>query len=167
MLSCFGITLSAQEGFKLGAYGGIPLGDFNDLVGLVVGADVGYAWAPNKVFDLGIKTGIVHGFPETFRDEVERVKLPSIDFLPVALSVRVWPGKSFSFGGDVGTAVGLNDGNDGGFYYRPQVGFQVGAGSEINLSYSVIETDPDTWSTVTVGFSYTFLSARTLRGRRR
>lgn len=164
-LCFFGLSSSAQEGFKIGAHGGIPLGEFNDLVGLVVGAEIGYMWAPNKIFDLGIKTGIVHGFPETFRDEVIREKLPSVDFLPAAISVRVWPGKSFSFGGDVGYAIGLSDGNEGGLYYRPQIGFQVGAGSEINFSYSAIQNDPDTWSTVTVGFVYTFLSARTLRGR--
>ncbi len=157
--------LNAQEGFKLGAHGGIPLGDFNDMVGLVFGADVGYAWAPNKTFDVGVKTGLVHGFPETFRDEVIRERLPSVDFVPLAATFRVWPGTTFSFGADIGTAISLKDEVEGGFYYRPQLGIQVGAGSEVNFSYSVIETDSATWSTVTFGFAYTFLSKRTLRGR--
>ena len=156
-------TVSAQEGFKIGAHGGIPLGDVNDQIGLVFGADIGYLWAPNKVFDLGIKAGIIHGFPETFKAETVSVKLPSVQFAPIAASVRIWPAKSFSFGGDVGHAIGLNEGNDGGFYYRPQLGFQVGPQSEVNFSYSVIELEEATWTTITVGYVYTFLSARHFR----
>lgn len=154
---------SSQEGFKIGAHGGIPIGDLNDQIGIVIGADIGYMWAPNKVFDLGIKTGIIHGFPETFKPETISVKLPSMQFAPIAASVRIWAAKSFSFGGDVGQAFGLNKGNEGGFYYRPQIGFQTGAQSELNFSYTAIDLGEATWSTVTVGFVYTFLSARHFR----
>lgn len=157
------ISLSAQEGFKIGVQAGLPLGDFNDLVGVVVGGDLGYAWAPNKIFDLGVKAGIIHGFAERFREETVSTKLPSIQFAPLAASVRIWPARSFSFGGDAGYALGLNEGNDGGFYYRPQIGIQMGAQSELNLSYTGIQQDDANWSTVTLGFVYTFLSARHFR----
>jgi len=156
-------SATAQEGFKIGAQAGLPLGDYNDLVGVVVGADMGYMWAPNKIMDLGLKVGFIHGFAERFRAETVSVKLPNIQFAPVAVSIRIWPSRSFSLGGDVGQAFGLNDGNDGGFYYRPQFGFQVGPQSEINFSYTAINQDSDTWSTVTMGFVYTFLSARHFR----
>lgn len=158
-----GTTLCAQEGFKIGAQAGLPLGDYNDLVGVVIGADMGYMWAPNKIFDLGIKAGIIHGFAEKFKAETVTVKLPSIQFAPLAASVRIWPSRSFSLGGDVGQAFGLNEGNDGGLYYRPQIGFQTGAQSEFNFSYTAIQNGDDTWSTVTIGFVYTFLSARHFR----
>ncbi|MGB5554925.1 MAG: hypothetical protein WBM83_09735 [Flavobacteriaceae bacterium] len=153
----------AQEGFKIGAHGGIPLGDFNDKVGLVIGADLGYMWAPNKIFDLGIKTGIIHGFGEAYRAEVISTREPSIQFAPVAASFRIWPARTFSIGGDVGQAFGLSKDNEGGLYYRPQIGFQMGAQSELNLSYSAIQFDSETWTTVTLGFVYTFLSARHFR----
>ncbi|HEA21224.1 hypothetical protein LCGC14_0789420 [marine sediment metagenome] len=161
MITC--TTVFSQEGFKIGAHGGIPLGDLNDQIGIVIGADIGYLWAPNKIFDLGIKAGILHGFPETFKAETVSVKLPSVQFAPLAASLRIWPAKSFSIGGDVGHAIGLNEGNDGGFYYRPQIGFQVGPQSEINISYTAIDLGEATWSTVTVGYMYTFLSARHFR----
>lgn len=154
---------SSQEGFKIGAQAGLPIGDYNDLVGVVVGADMGYMWAPNKAFDLGVKVGIIHGFAERFKAETVSVKLPSIQFAPVAASVRLWPSRSFSLGGDVGQAFGLNEGNEGGFYYRPQIGFQVGPKSEVNFSYTAINGDNETWSTLTMGFVYTFLSARHFR----
>ena len=163
VFAIFSTSLFAQEGFKLGAHGGIPLGEINDKVGLVLGADIGYMWAPNKIFDLGIKAGIVHGFGEQFKDEVISTKSPSIQFAPLAASFRVWPSRSFSIGGDIGQAFGLSDGNDGGFYYRPQIGFQMGAQSELNFSYSAIQLENETWSTVTMGFVYTFLSARHFR----
>jgi len=151
---------SAQEGFKIGAQAGLPIGEINDQIGVVVGADVGYAWAPNKIFDLGIKAGFIHGFPEKFKSEIVTVELPSVQFAPVAATLRVWPGKVFSFGGEVGHALGLNEGNDGGFYYRPQFGIQTGPQSEINFSYTVIDGDGAQWSTLTLGYVYTFLSAR-------
>ena len=84
VFAIFSTSLFAQEGFKLGAHGGIPLGEINDKVGLVLGADIGYMWAPNKIFDLGIKAGIVHGFGEQFKDEVISTKSPSIQFAPLA-----------------------------------------------------------------------------------
>jgi len=154
---------SSQEGFKIGAHGGIPIGDFNDQIGLVIGADVGYLWAPNKIFDIGIKAGFIHGFAETFKAETVSVKLPSMQFAPVAASVRIWVAKSFSFGGDVGQAFGLNEDNEGGFYYRPQIGFQTGPQSEINFSYTGINRDDVTCNTITFGYTYTFLSARHFR----
>ncbi len=166
ILVLFALTCNlaiSQEGLKIGAHGGIPLGDLNDQIGIVIGADIGYLWAPNKVFDLGVKTGIIHGFPETFKAETVSVKLPSVQFAPIAASVRIWPVKSFSFGGDLGHAFGLNKGNEGGFYYRPQIGFQVGPQSEINFSYTAIDLGETTWSTVTLGYVYTFLSARHFR----
>lgn len=154
----------AQEGFKLGAQAGLPIGDLNDQIGVVVGADVGYMWAPGKIMDLGIKAGFLYGFAEKFRPvEGVTVDLPSLQFAPIAASVRFWPGKSFSFGGDVGQAFGLNDGNEGGFYYRPQIGFQVGPQSELNFSYTSISGDNGDWTTITLGYVYTFLSARHFR----
>lgn len=155
--------VSSQEGFKIGAHGGIPIGDFNDKIGVVIGGDIGYMLALNKIFDLGVKAGFIHGFSETFRVETVSVKLPGMQFAPVAASVRIWAAKSFSFGGDVGQAFGLNKGNEGGFYYRPQIGFQTGAKSELNFSYTAIDQGEDIWSTVTLGFVYTFLSARHFR----
>ncbi|SHJ83577.1 hypothetical protein [Pseudozobellia thermophila] len=157
------ISVHAQEGFKIGAQAGLPLGDFNERIGVVIGADMGYMWAPNKIFDLGIKTGIIHGFAEEFREGTILEDLPSFQFAPLAASVRIWPSKTFSFGGDIGQAFGLNEGNDGGLYIRPQLGFQVGPKSEVNFSYTSINVNDEKWATVTLAYVYTFLSARHFR----
>tara|TARA_B100001146_G_scaffold225077_1_gene246269 strand:+ start:156 stop:674 length:519 start_codon:yes stop_codon:yes gene_type:complete len=164
ILICLSFSkISAQEGFKLGLQAGLPVGDFNERIGVVIGADTGYMWAPNKTFDLGIKAGFIHGFSEEFREGTILEDLPSFQFLPLAGSVRIWPGKTFSFGADVGQALGLNKSNDGGFYLRPQVGFQVGPQSEVNFSYTSIDVNDEKWNTITLAYVYTFLSARHFR----
>ena len=81
LLALLSTGLFAQEGFKVGVQAGLPLGDFNDKIGVVLGADLGYMWAPNKIFDLGLKTGIIHGFGEQFKEEVIPPYLPAYSLL--------------------------------------------------------------------------------------
>jgi len=150
----------AQEGFKVGIQGGLPFGDFNDDVGLFVGADMGYMWALGEVVDLGATVGFIHGFAETFGDNAPSVDLPDVQFVPLAGSLRIWPSNSFSFGINAGTALGINEGNDGGLYYRPIIGFLLGPRTELNLSYTGIQLDEGTWSSANLGVVYTFPSRR-------
>lgn len=156
-------VMTAQEGFKLGIQGGLPFNDFNNVTGVVLGADAGYMHALGEVVDLGVSVGIIHGFPETFKEGTAQLDLPSIQFLPLAASLRIWTSNSFSFGGKVGYALGINDGNDGGLYYRPIIGYLMSSKTELNISYTGIQLEDATWSTVTLGIQYTFESGRSLR----
>jgi hypothetical protein len=146
----FGTGMFAQEGFKIGFQGGLPINEYNDVLGVVIGVDAGYMWALGEVVDLGVAVGFVNGFPEKFRKDTS-VDLPNIQFVPLAASVRVWPSNSFSFGLDAGQAIGLNEGNDGGLYYRPIIGYLMGAATEVNLSYTGIRIEGQPWATVTLG----------------
>ncbi len=154
--------LMAQEGFKIGIQGGIPIGDFDDQVSLVVTADVGYMWALGEVFDLGIASGFINGFTDKFDTGSELVDLPNVQFIPAAASFRIWPSNSFSLGGDAGYAIGINEGNDGGYYVRPLIGYLFGTYTELNLSYSYVSLEGPTWSSVTVGLLFTIPSKRRL-----
>ena len=163
MTLCFlllGSFIFAQEGFKLGIHGAVPVGDNQDFVSLAVGADVGYMWALNEVIDLGVATGFINGFPEKYNQEPGAPDLPNVQFLPLAVSFRIWPSNSFSFGGDFGTALGINDGNDGGFYLKPTIGYLMGPVTEVNLSYVSIAVDNAQWATINLGILYTFPSKR-------
>lgn len=153
-------VLVAQEGFKLGLHGGLPINDFNDEVALAVGLDTGYMYALNEVIDLGIMTGIIYGFADTFQSDVVAAELSDVQFVPLALSARIWTSNSFSFGGEVGQAFGINDGNDGGLYYRPIIGYLMGPKTEVNLSYTGIQLDDRSWTAVNFGVMYTFTSKR-------
>lgn len=144
--------LFAQEGIKIGLQGSFPFDDFSDAVVLSVAVDVGYMHALGEAVDAGIMTGFINGFPDTFDGATD---LPNVQFLPLAASVRIWPSNSLSFGGDVGQAIGINEGNDGGLYYRPTIGYLFGTNTEINFSYTGIKLDGATWSTVNVGVLHT------------
>ena len=151
----FSVGLMAQQGVKLGAHGSLPITDeVNSIVSLAAGIDVGYMHALGEVVDLGVMAGYIHGFPEKF--EVGGADLPSIQFLPMAASVRFWLSNSVSIGGDGGYALGLNEGNEGGVYYKPILGYLFGTQTEINLSYTGISADGLDWATVNFGILYTF-----------
>ena len=154
--------LFAQEGLKVGLQGGIPIGDFDDQISLVVAADLGYMWALGEVVDLGIASGYIHGFTDRFDDLSVLADLPNVQFIPAAASVRVWPTNSFTIGVDGGYAIGINDGNDGGLYARPVIGFLFSAFTELNLSYSYVNLDSVSWSTATVGILFTIPSKERL-----
>ena len=150
-------SIYAQQGFKLGLNGALPMSsEANDVVSLVVGLDAGYMHALGEVVDVGVATGFINGFPEKFDNQVVGVDLPNVQFLPMAASFRIWLSNSFSFGADAGYALGINDGNDGGLYYRPLIGYLMGAQTEVNISYVGIDVEGLPWATVNLGILYTF-----------
>ncbi|MDM9632779.1 hypothetical protein [Robiginitalea aurantiaca] len=147
--------IQAQPGFKLGLHGGLPINqEGNDAVSLLMGLDTGYLFALGEVVDAGVMVGFINGFPEKF--DSGGADLPHIQFLPLAGSFRVWPSRSFSIGADLGYAIGINSGNEGGFYYKPILGYLMGSQTEINLSYTNVDTDFLPWRTVQFGILYTF-----------
>tara|TARA_R110002049_G_scaffold208648_11_gene379155 strand:- start:3017 stop:3529 length:513 start_codon:yes stop_codon:yes gene_type:complete len=148
-------SVFAQEGAKIGIQGGIPISDFTDDVSLMIGVDIGHMWALGEVVDVGVTAGYIHGFAEKYHTGTIANNLPSIQFLKAAASVRIWASNSFSFGGDIGQGFGLNDGNDGGLYYRPQLGCLMSERTELNLSYTGIQLEGQEWATVSLGIVYT------------
>ncbi|MCM4152677.1 hypothetical protein DHD05_13850 [Arenibacter sp. N53] len=156
VFALLGMGLFAQKGLKLGIHGGLPLDEFQDELSLVAGVDLGYRWGLSEIIDLGVMVGFVNGFPEKYDQELFAEDLPNIQFMPLAASVRFWTSNSFSLGGDIGQAIGINDGNEGGLYYRPIIAYLMGAQTEVNLSYTGIAMDGATWSTINLGVLYTF-----------
>lgn len=156
VFALFGMGSHAQEGLKVGLHAGLPINDFNDEISLMAGLDLGYLWALGEVVDLGVSTGLIYGFKESFQSDELAEGLTDVQFVPLAASVRIWPSNSFSFGIDGGYGLGLNKGNEGGIYYRPIIGVLLGPMTEINLSYTGIELENRTWNTVTLGFLHTF-----------
>ncbi len=150
-----GVSLQAQKGFKIGIQGGIPIGDFNDRVGVVIGGELGYVWPLGEVLDLGVTAGFLNGFPEKYREETVTNNFPNVQFIPLGAALRIWPSNSFFVGGDIGQAVGINEGNDGGLFYRPQLGFLMGPQTQLNFSYTGIDLDDARWATITMGVRYT------------
>lgn len=52
-------------------------------------------------------------------------------------------------------AIGISpSGNDGGFYYRPIVGYKIGDDSQLNISYSGVSVNGGTFSNIGLGVMF-------------
>jgi hypothetical protein len=146
-LFILGIGISSQaqttSDFQLGIHGGIPVGDAGDVSDFNAGFDAAYLFGVVDMVEVGPLVGYSHYFIEDFDD---------ISFLPIAASGRVAMGAAFA-GLDLGYAVGLSDGNDGGFYYRPKIGFGF-YGLNLVGSYSGISVDGTNISSVNLGLEF-------------
>lgn len=145
----------ATTDFKIGVHAGIPVGDMADFSDFNLGADVSYLFGVAGMLEVGPLVGYSRYFVEDIDlGEFGSLEMDDASFLPVAASGRVDLGPVFA-GLDLGYAVGLNDGNDGGFYYRPKVG--VGFfGLNLIGSYSGISMDGGDVSSVNLGVEFSF-----------
>ena len=155
------LTLNAQEdrtNFRAGINAGLVQGDFSDFYSFNLGLDLVYVWGVSKTLDLGFATGFSNAFGE--EDTLDgglngTTSFDNVQFLPVAGALRVYPAYGFKFGGDLGYAVGTNEGNEGGLYYKPVVGVDVNGNTEINVAYAVVSNDA-AFSTIQVGVLFLF-----------
>ena len=149
-------TLQAQT-FKIGATLGLPVADASDISTFVLGIDAYYYFTDIDAF---IEIGATAGFRNFFGDDIEilgqTVSVDDGQFLPIAAAGRVKIFGLLSGGLDIGYALGINDGNDGGFYVRPVVGFDIADTIELNASYESITDDGVTWGNLNVGVLFEF-----------
>lgn len=143
LLIFLGMTTSfAQSDIKLGIHGGAPLGDADDISSFELGGDIAYLFDPIGILEVGPLVGYSQFFGEDGFDDLQ--------FIPVAASGRVSLPQLFFVGVDLGYAFGLDDNVDGGFYYRPQIGYNFFKFA-ILVSYSGITDDNYTLSSLSLG----------------
>lgn len=157
-------TLNAQyvdrTNFRAGVNAGLVLGDYSESYSLVLGLDIYHHWGISKTLDLGVATGFSNAFGEkktiSAAGITTETTFDNIQFIPLAGSLRIFLAKGFKIGGDVGYGLGINSGNEGGFYYRPALGIEMNGGSsEFNVSYSAVSSE-QTFSSALVGFLFLF-----------
>ena len=151
------IGIQAQSGLSLGANVGLPIGDAGDVSTFSIGFDSSYLFEVSEKLSAGPAISFTNAFGDTFDSGSLSFDYDDIQFLPVAAAARFMPAESFSVGADIGYAVGINDGNDGGFYYRPMVGYNINDKMQVSASYRGISLDGGTWSTINAGFHYIIL----------
>ncbi len=148
-IAAFGFTsVHAQEGgVKLGLSAGIPLGDNGDYSSFGIAFDAAYLFTAADSFQVGPAIGFHHYFSKEYEPFPDVTVDPDdTQFVPIAAAARFDLDGLF-FGADLGYAIGINDGFDGGFYYRPKVGYNLGPVALI-LSYTGIVVNE---TTVTIG----------------
>lgn len=153
----FGLTgLKAQStGFEAGAFIGFPIGDAGDYTSLNFGVNLAYYWTVAENFQAGAATGYDHWTAKEFDTGFGKIKGDDLGFIPIAAAAK------YDFGGffgglDLGYAIYAGSGGgDGGFYYRPRVGWN-NTSFNVYGFYKGISSDGSTLSSLGVGFDYKF-----------
>ncbi|MBO0323989.1 hypothetical protein J0X14_16895 [Muricauda sp. CAU 1633] len=148
-----------RTNFKAGLNAGLPVGDAGDVSSFSLGLDIAYHIGASELLDVGFATGFIHAFGDTTTLSGGGVSVETefedIQFLPAAASIRLYPTYDFKFGADAGYAVGINEGNEGGFYLRPIIGYNITGNTELNVSYVNISND-GSFSIATLGILFLF-----------
>ena len=130
-------TVGSQTDFqgqlRAGISAGLPLGDTADLSTFAIAADLGYLFEVSNNFDAGISTGYIHSFAD--EDSILGPSLNDVQFLPVVASGRFKVAPNLTVGADVGYAISVAKGEDGGFYYSPRVQYSVSPTIDIFGAY--------------------------------
>lgn len=160
----FAHTLQSQyvdrSNFRAGINAGLVQGDFSEAYSLTLGLDIYQHWGISKEVDLGLATGFLNAFGEerelSAGGTTVTTEFGNVQFIPLAGSFRVYPSSGFKLGGDIGYALGINEGNSGGLYYRPSIGVDINGGNtELNVSYFAVN-DEVTFSAVMAGILILF-----------
>lgn len=147
--------MNAQEGVWNGGFNvGIPTGDTKDISSFTLGAELNYMFPVAEGFTLGPSVQYSHFFGKEYEFGGITVEGSDTSFLPVSGAARFNISDSLVLGANVGYAFGLDDDNEGGFYYRPVLGIKVGESSQLNITYSDINNDAINFSNVSLGIMF-------------
>ncbi len=155
ILLTYGITTSKAQEIKIGIHGGVPVGDVSDSHNFDIGAEVTYLFNPLGLLQFGPMVGYSHYFGESVEEMGVSFEADDVQFLPIAASGRAALGDAVFVGLDLGYGIGLNDGNDGAFFYRPKLGYDF-FGLSIVGSYEGFSRDGGTVSSVNAGIEFNF-----------
>lgn len=147
IIAVFGLTsVNAQGGANVGINAGLITGDFSDGYSFNLALDLNYLWEVSDQIEAGVATGYSHSFGK----DVDGFKADDAQFLPLAAAGRINISEEFAVGVDLGYAIGINDGNDGGFYYAPRVQYSVSESTDIVAAYRGASID---FGPINLGFN--------------
>ncbi|TAI48983.1 outer membrane beta-barrel protein [Flagellimonas allohymeniacidonis] len=139
-----------QGDFKASAHLGLPIGDASDFATFAIAVDLGYLLEISDEFSAGPAIGYSHSFGDDITSGGFTIEVDDVQFLPIGGEAR-YAFDSFFVGGGLGYAIGINDGNDGGFYYSPRFGYNVSDKVAIMAAYRGVAVDGGSWDLITAG----------------
>lgn len=150
----FSFTAKAQFTPSVSITAGLPVGDVKESTSFALSADLYFMKYINDSFDIGLTAGYTNYFGKDYETVLGTVEGTNVSYLPLAAAFRFGLTEDFSIGSDLGYAFGLTDGVDGGFYYKPVIGFNIGNSSQLMLSYQGISQDGFKANYVGLGFVF-------------
>ncbi len=155
-LFVMGVTsMNAQGQFRAGVSGGLPIGNAGDFSTFAIAIDLGYLFEISDKFDAGVTTGYSHSFGENVDlGPLGSFSVDDVQFIPIAGSARFEVAPSFILGADLGYAVGINDGNDGGFYYSPRAQYGISEAIDIVVAFRGVSIEGGSWDIITAGVEF-------------
>lgn len=147
-------AFSANAQFTASVNAGIPVGDVDDYSSFALSGDVTYSFPTASDLKFGVSAGFLNYFGKDYEVLGTEVEAESIQFLPVAGSLSLRLTDRLYAGSKLGYAFGINDGNDGGFYYKPMLGFMIGDTTSLSLSYEGVSDDGNSVNNIGLGLIF-------------
>lgn len=144
-----GLTAHAQDGtFNVGANIGLPSADADTGYDFAISLEANYLFEVSDEFKVGPSLSYAH----YFGGSVGSVNFSDASFLPIDAAARFDASEKIVIGLNLGYAVGLSpNGNDGGFHYRPSVGYNIAENTTIQASYSGVSVEGGTFANIGLG----------------
>jgi len=155
-LFLFGLSAMFSQGnFRAGAHLGLPIGDAGDFATFAIAVDLGYILEIDDNFEAGPIIGYQHSFGDNIEVGGFEIDVDDVQFLPIGGEARYnLNGAPISLRAQLGYALGINDGNDGGFYYSPQVAYEASETINIVLAFRGISVDGGSWDILSLGVEF-------------
>lgn len=145
-------SVNAQGDFNVGVNLGLPVTakpwTFNATL------DVSYLWTAGENFKAGFATGFSNSFGKTTDNGIGYFYFPDVQFLPIAVATRFDISNAFTLGADLGHAIGINEGNDGGFYYAPRAQYSISKAIDIVLSFRGVSRNGKPFDVLNLGVEF-------------
>lgn len=150
-----GIAAQAQyTGWSFAANGGLPTGEYADIVSANVGADFNFLSAVTPNLDLGGAVGYGRFFGKDIETAFGTAEVEDYSYVPVAAAARVYATDQLFAGLQAGYAFGLEEGTEGGFLYRVKGGYKVTEKIDLFAMYQGISNDGDNLGAVGAGIAF-------------
>ena len=142
--------------YKRQANIGLPVGDVSDFTGIAYGIEANYLFSVSDQFEVGPSVSLAgytgKDYENTFAGVTVEIEGEGFTYLPIAAAARFNASEQFTVGLDLGYAIGISpDGNEGGFHYRPLVGYNISESAMIQLAYSAVSNDGATAANLGLG----------------
>lgn len=154
VVAVFGFANVNAQDFNLGVNAGLPVGDAGDISSFSLILDANYIWEVSDQFDAGIATGYSHSFGKS--KNLDGANLSHVDFgyIPVAGAGRFNVSEKFILGLDLGYAIGVSNGNDGGFYYVPKVQYGLSDKMDMIIAYRGVSLNGGSFDILSAGLEF-------------